>query len=221
MATLTKKSSVLVVRSADCLAWEGKAAPISGLYGNRGLGGLKETFEGLKGRDPGENAGLQGLGTRGNGVGGNGTSMVSVGIDDLDTHGRGGRGTGSDDYGEGAASLGKKKDRDVQITAGQAVVHGSLSKDLIRKVILDHRAQIRFCYEKELQRYPDLHGKVSTAFVINAQGLVRKSEVVHSTLGNREVERCIAAKIRTWKFPEPKGGGIVEVKYPFIFKTSG
>ena len=147
--------------------------------------------------------------------------MTSVGVDDLDTRGRGGKGSGSDDYGEGAASLGRKKDRDIQITAGQAVVHGSLSKELIRKVILAHHAQIRYCYENELQRYPDLHGKVSTTFVINARGLVRKSEVVQSTLGNAEVERCIAAKIRTWKFPEPKGGGIVEVNYPFIFKTAG
>ena len=36
-----------------------------------------------------------------------------------------------------------------------------------------------------------------------------------------EVERCIGAKIRTWKFPKPKGGGIVIVRYPFVFKRTG
>jgi hypothetical protein len=40
-------------------------------------------------------------------------------------------------------------------------------------------------------------------------------------LNNAEVERCITSKIRTWVFPTPKGGGVVIVKYPFIFKTTG
>ena len=39
-----------------------------------------------------------------------------------------------------------------------------------------------------------------------------------STLENRGVERCITDKIRRWSFPEPKGGGIVLVEHPFVFK---
>ena len=58
-------------------------------------------------------------------------------------------------------------------------------------------------------------------FTIAANGMVQSASVTETTLKNSEVERCITAKIRTWKFPKPKGGGIVIVKYPFIFKTSG
>ena len=94
-------------------------------------------------------------------------------------------------------------------------------KEIIRRIIRQHIAQIRYCYEKELTRSPGLFGKVRVEFVISAKGGVQSTKVIQTTLKNSEVERCIQSKIRTWKFPEPKGGGIVIVKYPFIFKTSG
>ncbi|MEO1335084.1 MAG: AgmX/PglI C-terminal domain-containing protein, partial [Myxococcota bacterium] len=91
----------------------------------------------------------------------------------------------------------------------------------IRRVIKRHIAQIRYCYERELQVTPGLFGKVSTLFVISAEGGVNQAKVEQTTLKNEKVERCVLSKIRTWKFPKPRGGGIVVVKYPFIFKTSG
>jgi hypothetical protein len=36
-------------------------------------------------------------------------------------------------------------------------------------------------------------------------------------MGNSAVEGCIASRFMQFKFPEPKGGGIVIVSYPFIF----
>ena len=38
---------------------------------------------------------------------------------------------------------------------------------------------------------------------------------------NANVENCLASRIKTWVFPKPKGGGIVIVNYPFVFKQSG
>ena len=35
------------------------------------------------------------------------------------------------------------------------------------------------------------------------------------------VERCITGKIKNWAFPRPRGGGTVEVRYPFILTTTG
>ena len=40
-------------------------------------------------------------------------------------------------------------------------------------------------------------------------------------MGNRAVETCVAKVMRSLKFPKPKGGGIVIVKYPFVFDSSG
>ncbi|MCB9654498.1 MAG: TonB family protein [Deltaproteobacteria bacterium] len=189
------------------------------LFGSGGLGGeLKGALGGVTGAEIGDASGLGGLGTRGTGPGGGGLSMDSVGLGALGTHGRGGGGTG---YGEGIGGIGKKVERDINISAGSPLVMGSLDKEIIRRVIKQHIAQIRYCYEKELVRAPGLFGKVATKFVISADGGVQSADVTESTLGNAEVERCVVAKIRTWRFPKPKGGGIVVVKYPFIFKTTG
>jgi hypothetical protein len=38
--------------------------------------------------------------------------------------------------------------------------------------------------------------------------------VASSTLSNPELEQCIAARFKSWLFPVPKGGGIVQVTYP-------
>lgn len=191
------------------------------LFGSGGLGGeLKGALGGVTGAEIGDASGLGGLGTRGSGPGGGGLSMNSVGLGALGTAGRGG---GQSGYGDGVGGLGKKSDRDINISAGAPIIMGSLDKELIRRVIREHLPQIRYCYEKELTRNPGLFGKVSTQFTISAEGSVQSAEVTKgdSTLNNAEVERCITSKIRTWVFPKPKGGGVVIVKYPFIFKTTG
>lgn len=197
---------------------KGKAS--SYLFGTGGLGGeLKGALGGVTGAQIGDAAGLGGLGTRGAGPGGGGLSMNSVGLGALGTQGRGGGGDG--DYGTGIGNLGKKMDRDINISAGNPVIMGSLDKELIRRVIEAHKAQIRYCYEKELVRTPGLFGKIDMEWTITGEGRVSDSKPKGSTMQNPEVERCIAEKIRTWEFPKPKGGGIVVVRYPFVFKTAG
>lgn len=189
------------------------------LFGSGGLGGeLKGALGGVTGAEIGDAYGLGGLGTRGSGPGGGGLSMNSVGLGALGTAGRGG---GQSGYGEGVGGLGRKADRDINISAGSPIIQGSLDKEIIRRVIKQHIAQIRYCYEKELTRSPGLFGKVATQFTISANGNVQSADVAQSTLNNAEVERCITSKIRTWVFPKPKGGGVVIVKYPFMFKTTG
>jgi TonB family protein len=118
-------------------------------------------------------------------------------------------------------ALGGKKDVDIGITSSDPMVVGSLDKELIRKVIHANRNQIRFCYESQLNRFPKLDGKVAIRFMITAQGSVSQSSVAQSTVNNAELEACVAGRVRMWNFPKPKGGGIVIVTYPFIFKQSG
>jgi hypothetical protein len=193
---------------------------VASAMGTGGIGGeLKSALGGVTGRNIGDRQGLGGLGTRGSGPGGGGLNMAGVGLGALGTAGRGGGGSG--DYGQSAADLGKKKDRDINIAIGRTIVRGSLPKEIIRRVINQHMAQIRYCYEKELTRSPGIFGRVSTRFVIGPNGRVQDAKVPSSTLGNAAVEQCMVQKIRTWKFPKPKGGGIVIVNYPFVLKTSG
>lgn len=104
-----------------------------------------------------------------------------------------------------------------KIMPGKPIVTGSLDKKIIRRVVSQHRREVRYCYEKELLKESDLAGRITVKFTISGNGDVIAAMVTKSTMHNRDVESCISSKIRRWVFPEPKGGGIVVVKYPFHF----
>jgi TonB family protein len=95
---------------------------------------------------------------------------------------------------------------------------GSLDKEVIRAGIGSHRTEIADCYEAALTLHPTLEGKVVVKFIINQEGAVVSSEVVESTVRNEGMESCIVKNVRSWRFPKPKGGGVVAVTYPFIFR---
>jgi len=95
---------------------------------------------------------------------------------------------------------------------------GSLDKELIKKVIQSHRNEIASCYEAQLTEHPKLIGKVVIKFLITSTGSVATASTTQTTVNNSEMEKCIADSVRTWQFPKPKGGGVVVVSYPFMFR---
>jgi TonB family protein len=99
------------------------------------------------------------------------------------------------------------------------VKHGSLDKEVIRAVIRKHLNEVKFCYEKELAKKPDLTGRVMVQFTISGDGSVVASVVQSSTMSNAVVEDCIRQALLRWQFPAPTGGGIVIVSYPFLLKA--
>jgi len=161
-------------------------------------------------------AGIAGLGIRGSGPLTGGGIGTSRGIAGIGTSGRLGGGSGR--YGTGVGGLGSRRDRGM-ISLSTPVVMGALSKEVIQKVINRNKAQIRYCYEVELQRNQKLAGRVMVKWIIAATGAVARVKIRESTMNNSRVDRCIASKIKDWQFPEPAGGGIVEVEYPFVFRA--
>ncbi len=65
---------------------------------------------------------------------------------------------------------------------------------------------------------PSLGGKVSIRFVISKQGAVTQ---VNATGDMRDegVTQCIATEFGKLTFPKPEGG-VVNVTYPLIFRSS-
>lgn len=198
----------------------GGGGGLSTIFGQGGLGGdLKGAVGNMFGPVVGDSYGLGGLGIRGSGTGGGG-SGETIGIGGVGTKGRGG---GLGGYGAGAGGLGRKGDRDVSISTGTAQVLGSVDKELVRKVIQEHAAQIRYCYEQELALNPKLAGKVSIKWQINADGSASLAMVDQgaTTLQNANVHKCMIARILSWEFPKPKGGGVAIITYPWILRSAG
>ncbi len=175
----------------------------------------------LMGDQIGENAGFGGLGLRGTGRGGGGTGEGTIGLGNLGTIGHGGGGGSGSGYGRGAGGFRGRSARVPQIRSGNADVRGSLSKEVIRRVIRRHINEVKFCYEQQLNQRPDLEGRVTVRFIISPTGAVQNALVQASTLGNQPAESCIAAAVRRWTFPAPDGGGIVIVNYPFMLNAAG
>ncbi len=192
----------------------GGSGAVSNVFGPGGLGtGINNAMGGLRGTAMGDAGGAGGLGTRGTGAGGGGNSL---GIGGLGTHGHG-RGTG----GYGNIDLGGRGKGTTRIRPGRTIIKGSLSKAQIGRVIRRNLARFKYCYEKQLNKNPNLSGKISVYFTIAPTGAVAKATVRESSMGNKTVEACTTKVMRSLKFPKPKGGGIVVVTYPFVFASSG
>ena len=104
-------------------------------------------------------------------------------------------------------------------TEGQPSVTGSLDKAVIRKVVAQHKKSIKACYEKKLAKDPEASGKVMMEFVVDSDGSVSSAKVTENTFDDDLVANCVTKSVKQWRFPKPDGGGLVLVKYPFLFEA--
>ncbi|MFZ5475205.1 MAG: AgmX/PglI C-terminal domain-containing protein [Myxococcota bacterium] len=151
--------------------------------------------------------GCPGFGQRGDGPGG-GAKTASIG--DVGPKARKGGEWGGD------FTQGERGSNPVRFD-GDPIILGSLDKALIDAVIKRNLAQIRYCYQRELTKNPGLSGKITEKFVIAADGSVSTATTKTSTMNSPAVETCINGRFMRFTFPQPKGGGIVVVSYPFVF----
>ncbi len=181
----------------------------------------RDIYGGLTGNEFGEmHSSVFGWGIRGTGPGGGGTGWGTIGTGRYGTIGRGdGTGDGTDGgSGPGGKPM-RRKPRIPIVDIGPITQEGDLDKAIIRRHIRKKLKQIKYCYEKQLLVRPDLEGTVVTTFTISGKGAV--ISVQARGIGNTKVETCVAAAIKSIHFPAPTGGGLVSVRYPFIFRAAG
>ncbi|NJL24562.1 MAG: AgmX/PglI C-terminal domain-containing protein [Calothrix sp. SM1_5_4] len=145
---------------------------------------------------------------------GSGKGTSTIGISGVGTQGRGTGGTG---YGTGG--IGQKGSVQINVGGQEADFAGGMDKEAIRRVIREHIREIRSCYERELQRSPDLYGKIVLEWDIEEGGRVSRCVVKNNALGNDTVANCIVSRLKTWKFPDPPKDQIGRVVYPFVFSS--
>lgn len=167
--------------------------------------------------------GVGGIGVLGTGSGGGGTGEGTIGTTGLGTMGRVGMGNGGNGYGVGmnGAKLGRRTAHGPEIIPGHAITRGALDREIVRRIIRRHINEVKYCYEQELTKKPDLGGRISVQFTIAGSGQVIASVLQSSTMNNARVENCIVQAVRRWEFPKPDGGGLVIVSYPFVLNPAG
>jgi TonB family protein len=196
-------------RDADTVLATLDSANIAAAYGS---GGLSDRGTGAYGADTGEHAlGVGVINTLGRYGGGPGPGGL----------GPGGPGGPGFHYGTRAGELGTRRARTPSFTPGPPEVRGSLDREIVRRIVRRHLNEVRYCYEGELVRRPALAGRLVVQFAIAATGQVISSVVQSSTLGEPRVESCVTQAVRRWEFPQPHGGGLVMVSYPFQLQPAG
>lgn len=111
------------------------------------------------------------------------------------------------------------KPADPRVVELQPRLSGELDEKTVQQYIRRYLSGIKWCYQDRLQSNRKLTGKVTLAFTILPNGNVHDARTQNSSLGDAELEQCIASKMARWRFPAPKDGGVVEVAYPLILKT--
>lgn len=202
-------------------------AGLLGVFGSRGAqANLDKTFsgsgelQGMAGEATGfagnaENRAGDSLGTKLKDTGGGGKGTATVGIAGVGTKGRG---TGG--YGYGTGGIGAKGSVDIDIGGQEAEFSGSIDREAIRRIVLANKSAIRSCYDRALQRKPDLYGKVVIEWDIEERGRVTQGRVKSDSLADGGgVARCVLGVIKSLRFPEPPPDQIGRVSYPFLFSS--
>jgi hypothetical protein len=212
-----KPSNEEVVANKMAALFGGENGGVASIFSSSGKAtALEAALGGIDGTKVAAGYGAGGLALRGGT--GNGVGTGTLGGGAIGTRGRS---SGDVNYGSSAGGLTAKKEREVTMTTGTPVVLGSLDPEIIRRIVREHGGQVRYCYESELTRTPGLYGKIVMKWLISGDGKVMSVTIAETQMKNANVENCLASRIKTWVFPKPKGGGIVIVNYPFVFKQSG
>ncbi len=164
--------------------------------------------------------GSGGTGLRGTGSGGGGTGRGTLfGAGNMGTGVGAGRGAGGGRGSGGPGARGRPATEvRVRMETATPRVSGYLSPEQIMRVVRRNQSAVRYCYENELQRNPNLRGRIEIRWRIARNGTVSSASRASSTMGNAGVEGCIVRQVRRWRFDEPDGGE-VDVNFPFIFGT--
>lgn len=122
--------------------------------------------------------------------------------------------------GEGDASREYPEDSGAaSVTFPRVDVHGALHEAIIRRVARHYRDGLGTCHREARRKPAPSEGRIAVAFRAYPTGRVDSVRVLHSTLESQFLETCTRRDIRSWVFPEAKGGGIVEIELHILFSV--
>ncbi|MEE2643566.1 MAG: AgmX/PglI C-terminal domain-containing protein [Myxococcota bacterium] len=93
-----------------------------------------------------------------------------------------------------------------------------LTPAAIRRVIMSRSNAYQECYGQQLKMYSGLQGDVRVKIVISGEGRVSALDIASTTLKNEQAERCLLQAIKPLRFPAPKNGEAIKIRFPFRFR---
>ncbi len=108
---------------------------------------------------------------------------------------------------------------------GEAMIRAAdggppLTRDEIRLVVRAKLPQVRACFDAGLARAPEIGGRVVLRFTIGPDGRADAITVEQDEVGEAVVAECLCEQLRSWQFPQPRGGVPITIAYPFVFSSA-
>jgi outer membrane biosynthesis protein TonB len=165
---------------------------------------MQEAFDGSKGMKSAE------LGAEKSGIHSSGSSDAegsgsAAGINDLGQ-------TSGAKAAEKGVDTGSKTEQKVEAKidikgGGQTVGSGKLSASRISSVVRRGAKGIQRCYERVLKQNPNEGGKLVITVTIGGAG--RVTSVAAKTGIGGGFGSCVKSRVKSWRFPRPKGGDVM------------
>jgi Ca-activated chloride channel family protein len=108
----------------------------------------------------------------------------------------------------------------VSVELGEITTSSGLSKEAIQKTLKQQIPSIELCYQKALEKKPNIQGEATFQLMIDSKGRVTKVSLVSSKLNDKNLEQCIIQKIKELTFPAPEGSDKVTATVSFNLKIS-
>ncbi len=110
-------------------------------------------------------------------------------------------------------------------TAGVAGAHAQEAakgrdKDALAQTIRAQAAAVRHCYADLLGQQPEASGRLLLVLQIEASGKVSGLSIAENDFDAPLFADCVTAAALQWRFAEVPGGGVVEVRWPYVFSPA-
>jgi TonB family protein len=122
--------------------------------------------------------------------------------------------------GDGGLELGGRSGAAPDYVETQEIGPQRLPARVVQGVVAERMGEIEYCWDKSMQRVKAPAGEIAVSFVIGPRGTVGSVQVtVSGSKGKPGLEKCVAQRVKKWRFPQADVE--TEVTIPFAFGTAG
>jgi hypothetical protein len=129
--------------------------------------------------------------------------------------------TGGDVGEVGAVGPGPGASNEAQLAWEESEPGRAQTRQEIKEAIQEMKPQVKVCYERLLETFPDANGEIKLQFTIVGDGDASHIDLEkigeESSLYDKNLHQCLLDELRSVSLPAWRGGREMKVTYPFRF----